>query len=64
MSGNVELMAMVQTDDGPRPVKILLDGSARMAGLASAAMRAVALQHPHYAAKPIVALTYSVRANT
>lgn len=60
----VELLAFVQDGGGTTPATILIEGGAPLFALSAFAMKAIASQHPHLGGKHIVALRYSVGAQT
>jgi hypothetical protein len=62
--GSVKILALVAGPRGMFPVEILIDGATLVAGLTAEAMRAVASQHPQFAALPIVALRYQMEKRT
>lgn len=59
----IKLSVTLASPDGLRHIDLMIGGGVNLAGLRSAVLRMINIQHPHHAGKPIVAIRYSVKDN-
>lgn len=64
MKPQVQLDLILSDQGTTFPVRVLMPGETTMADLQMQCLKALSLQHPHHACKPIIGIKYDVRANT
>ena len=59
----IKLRVTLAGPEAHESINLVLGGGVNLAGVRSAVLRMINIQHPHHAGKPITSIRYSVKDN-